>query len=78
MVFPSSFFCRMIAFDLDGTLLQQHSVLSKKARAMLEQAAGLGILPVSGYWPYAHVPAALPDRIALSALCDHFKWRGGL
>ena len=46
MVFPSSFFCRMIAFDLDGTLLQRHSVLSEKARAMLEQAAGLGILPV--------------------------------
>lgn len=46
----SSFSCRLAAFDLDGTLLQQHAFLSPRTRQALQKAheKGVELVPATG------------------------------
>ena len=46
----SSFSCRLIAFDLDGTLLQKHAFLSPRTREALTKAQekGIELVPATG------------------------------
>ena len=56
---------RLIAFDLDGTLLNAAKVLTQRNKAALEHAAEKGILivPTTG------------RLFSFSALRDHDQWR---
>ena len=64
---------KIIAMDLDGTLLDSEKRLSEENRAALQKAAEMGIeiVPTTG-----RIFDLIPD--AFRELCDHRQWRRGL